>query len=167
MCREDEDLLLDLLNTTPTEGGQQVDFLADGQSAGAWLSSHGISDAETELDSIRLLRSAIAEATRGTGSRAAVNVFLAGVQAVPEVGEDGLRWERRYPDDGAVAARLALTWAELEASRPGRLRPCANDECTRFLIDRSKANSAQWCSMALCGNRMKARRHYEKARREA
>ncbi|MGW0016543.1 CGNR zinc finger domain-containing protein, partial [Streptomyces tendae] len=26
-------------------------------------------------------------------------------------------------------------------------------------MDRSKPNSARWCSMAECGNRMKARRH--------
>ena len=47
---------------------------------------------------------------------------------------------------------------------PGRLRPCANDECRLFLDDHSKANAARWCSMAVCGNRMKARRHYERAR---
>jgi predicted RNA-binding Zn ribbon-like protein len=46
----------------------------------------------------------------------------------------------------------------------GRLRPCANDECRLFLIDRSKANAVRWCSMALCGNRMKARRHYQRGR---
>jgi len=33
-----------------------------------------------------------------------------------------------------------------------------------FLIDRSKANAARWCSMAVCGNRMKARRHYHRSR---
>jgi predicted RNA-binding Zn ribbon-like protein len=45
-----------------------------------------------------------------------------------------------------------------------RLRPCANPECRLFLIDRSKPNTASWCSMAICGNRMKARRHYRRAR---
>ena len=48
------------------------------------------------------------------------------------------------------------------AHNPGRLRPCANDECRLFLIDHSKANAARWCSMAVCGNRMKARRHYQR-----
>ncbi|MEU1163642.1 CGNR zinc finger domain-containing protein [Streptomyces sp. NPDC005921] len=47
---------------------------------------------------------------------------------------------------------------------PGRLRPCANPECRLFLLDRSKGNSARWCSMAVCGNRMKARRHYRRTR---
>jgi predicted RNA-binding Zn ribbon-like protein len=44
------------------------------------------------------------------------------------------------------------------------LRPCANIECQLFLIDRSKPNTARWCSMAVCGNRMKARRHYQRGR---
>jgi predicted RNA-binding Zn ribbon-like protein len=57
-----------------------------------------------------------------------------------------------------------LAWDGLRTHAPGRLRPCANDECQRFLIDRSKANNARWCSMAVCGNRMKARRHYQRQR---
>ncbi|MGO4300955.1 CGNR zinc finger domain-containing protein [Leifsonia sp. RAF41] len=40
------------------------------------------------------------------------------------------------------------------------LGPCANPDCSKFLIDHSRPNSARWCSMAECGNRMKARRHY-------
>jgi predicted RNA-binding Zn ribbon-like protein len=36
-----------------------------------------------------------------------------------------------------------------------------------FLIDRSKPNSARWCSMAICGNRLKARRHYQRSRQAA
>jgi predicted RNA-binding Zn ribbon-like protein len=47
---------------------------------------------------------------------------------------------------------------------PGRLRACANPDCRRFLIDRSNANKARWCSMAVCGNRMKARLHYQRVR---
>jgi predicted RNA-binding Zn ribbon-like protein len=37
-------------------------------------------------------------------------------------------------------------------------------ECALFLIDPSKPNTARWCSMVVCGNRMKARRHYERIR---
>jgi predicted RNA-binding Zn ribbon-like protein len=33
-----------------------------------------------------------------------------------------------------------------------------------FLIDRSKPNTARWCSMAICGNRMKARRYYQRTK---
>jgi predicted RNA-binding Zn ribbon-like protein len=63
-----------------------------------------------------------------------------------------------------LAVRAVLAWDALARHSPGRLRPCANDECRLFLVDRSKANGARWCSMAVCGNRMKARRHYQRAR---
>ena len=58
--------------------------------------------------------------------------------------------------------RAILAWDALEKDSPGRLRPCANDECTLYLVDRSRNNSARWCSMAGCGNRLKARRHYKR-----
>jgi predicted RNA-binding Zn ribbon-like protein len=43
-------------------------------------------------------------------------------------------------------------------------RADSNDECRLFPLDRSKANAARWCSMAVCGNRIKARRHYQRTR---
>lgn len=63
-----------------------------------------------------------------------------------------------------MAVEAVLAWSELQETAPGRLRPCANPECQLFLIDRSKTNKARWCSMAVCGNRMKARRHYQRTR---
>ncbi|MEV6129094.1 CGNR zinc finger domain-containing protein [Streptomyces violaceusniger] len=48
---------------------------------------------------------------------------------------------------------------------PGRLRPCENPACRLFLLDRSRANTARWCSMKTCGNRLKARRHQARARK--
>jgi predicted RNA-binding Zn ribbon-like protein len=73
-------------------------------------------------------------------------------------------WTLSVPPDRELAVRAVLTWAALAKRSPGRLRPCANGECHLFLIDHRKANSARWCSMAACGNRMKARRHYQRVR---
>ncbi|WP_431966782.1 CGNR zinc finger domain-containing protein [Actinacidiphila sp. bgisy160] len=36
-----------------------------------------------------------------------------------------------------------------------------------FPLDRSKAGTARWCSMAARGNRMKATRHHRRARATA
>jgi predicted RNA-binding Zn ribbon-like protein len=47
---------------------------------------------------------------------------------------------------------------------PGRLRPCANPECRLFLLDESRSGTARWCSMATCGNRLKARRHHARGK---
>jgi predicted RNA-binding Zn ribbon-like protein len=55
-----------------------------------------------------------------------------------------------------------VAWARLREKLPGRLRPCANHECRLFLLDRSRADTARWCSMKVCGNRLKTRRHYQR-----
>lgn len=57
------------------------------------------------------------------------------------------------------ALRLALS-AEL-----ARLRICPN--CRWLFIDRSRNVSRIWCDMLTCGNRSKARRHYERRRATA
>ena len=75
-----------------------------------------------------------------------------------------IAWTLSVPPERELAVRAVLAWDALAKTSPGRLRPCANDECRLFLIDRSKAGAARWCSMAVCGNRMKARRHYERVR---
>jgi len=44
---------------------------------------------------------------------------------------------------------------------------CCDCDCSWLFLDRSPARARRWCSMSDCGNRAKARRHYErqKARR--
>jgi len=74
------------------------------------------------------------------------------------------------PDDAMDLERplwpIALSGAELLTS-PGlaRVRACSNDPtCTWLFVDESKNHSRRWCSMRDCGNRVKAKRHYEKKR---
>ncbi|MGY6022511.1 CGNR zinc finger domain-containing protein [Streptomyces spinosirectus] len=62
------------------------------------------------------------------------------------------------PAERRKAVDAVLAWSAVQQALPGRLRPCANPECRRFLLERSRTNKARWCSMAVCGNRMKARR---------
>ncbi len=88
---------------------------------------------------------------------------LAGVSSVPAIDDGLVGWTLSLAPDRELAVRAILAWDALARQSPGRLRPCANDECRLFLIDRSKANAARWCSMAVCGNRMKARRHYQRS----
>jgi predicted RNA-binding Zn ribbon-like protein len=87
------------------------------------------------------------------------------VSSYPEItGEGHLTWTVRATPTQSILVEAITTWDELQRTRPGRLRPCTSDECTLFLIDRSKSNSAKWCSMSVCGNRLKARRHHDRAR---
>ena len=89
--------------------------------------------------------------------------LVSGARWEPVLGDAGLGLRLAVEDDDRrLVARAVLAWGVVTRELPGRLRPCANDECRLFLLDRSRANTARWCSMAICGNRMKARRHYRR-----
>jgi predicted RNA-binding Zn ribbon-like protein len=42
------------------------------------------------------------------------------------------------------------------------LRMCASDECAWLFLDKTKNQRRRWCDMKTCGNRVKARRHYQR-----
>lgn len=160
----DEEFLLDLLNTTPVVDGVQNDALGQSKTARSWMRKHGIAPNDGELEALVDARSALHQVVRGEKTPAVLRRFLEHVSLRPAVSTDGLDWQLSVDAGPTGAVRAVLAWDALRVSSPGRLRPCANDECRLFLIDRSKPNTARWCSMAICGNRMKARRHYRRAR---
>jgi predicted RNA-binding Zn ribbon-like protein len=65
------------------------------------------------------------------------------------------------PESSGVSAALGriLTAVVLAADEGiwGRLKVCPNDACQWAFYDRSKNRSGRWCTMEVCGNRMKAR----------
>ncbi|MCH4827018.1 CGNR zinc finger domain-containing protein [Planococcus halocryophilus] len=68
------------------------------------------------------------------------------------------------PSKGGTEGLLAmLSFEMLQASQSGifkKLKKCDNSVCYAFFIDTS--GKRKWCSMEVCGNREKARRHYAK-----
>jgi len=65
----------------------------------------------------------------------------------------------------ASAAELLVTGADLE-----RVRVCGlyeDDECGWLFVDETKSHTRRWCAMKGCGNRAKARRHYQRAKEKA
>ncbi len=160
-----EDFLLALLNSTPVAGGVPTDDLADPARARAWLASFGGTGTEAELRLVREVRKSLQAVVRGELRPDVLAPALRGAALVPGLAGGGITWALSAPPDRELAVRAVLAWDALTRQSPGRLRPCANEECRRFLIDRSKASTARWCSMAVCGNRMKARRHYQRVRK--
>lgn len=103
-------------------------------------------------DGLALLNAAVADA-------------LARLRLRPE--GDGFGWA--WASEGATLERMlwpvARSAAELLTSpRLGRVRQCAGGPCGWLFLDTSKNGSRRWCSMAGCGNRAKARRHYARRR---
>ena len=139
--------LLDLLNSAPVVDGEIVETLDDEQ--------------------LRALRDDLKRVIRGESGPDVLEPYLAGVSRIPSIAEQGVSWALHGPTPVLAGAELILEWDRVRTGLPGRLRPCENPECTKFLIDHSKPNTARWCSMAGCGNRMKARRHYARKTAQA
>jgi predicted RNA-binding Zn ribbon-like protein len=57
----------------------------------------------------------------------------------------------------ALSTILACVVLATEEGIWGRLKICSNDACQWAFYDRSRNRSGKWCTMEVCGNRMKAR----------
>jgi predicted RNA-binding Zn ribbon-like protein len=81
---------------------------------------------------------------------------------------EGYRWEWR--ESGDVDLERVL-WPVLRSAgelltseQLSLLRQCPGEGCAWLFLDTSRNRSRRWCSMEVCGNRSKARRHYQQTR---
>ena len=132
--------------------------------AGQSGTGQGGTGSAAEQRRVVAVRDALQAVVRGQQPPGILAPFLDGASSRPALSQGRVTWTLTADPDHLLAVRAVLAWAGLSQHRPGRLRPCANETCHLFLLDRTKGNTARWCSMAVCGNRMKARRHYQRAR---
>ncbi len=102
------------------------------------------------------------------------------LEFINDVLVEALRHSRIVPRDGGFSRSwseprgndlqsplwpIAHSAAELLTSPDvNRVRECGSDSCAWLFVDQSKNRTRRWCDMRVCGNREKARRHYERAR---
>ena len=120
--------------------------------------------ASSGVPSICAASSAIAPRAARGASAGARPAFAVAADGTPVLGELA----------SADAVRHALGTIALDAARmlgtpaeAARIRVCASATCSARFYDRSPAGRRRWCSMALCGNEAKARRHRERSRSAA
>lgn len=162
----DEALLLEVLNSAPVVDGRQTDSL-EGPGAAALARDWGGTGTATEREQLRRARDAVQSVVRGDTAAAVDELtrIVDGTVRTPHVSRDSIAWELRNDDpDHRLPVQVVLAWSDVSARLPGRLRACANDACNLFLVDHSRPGTAKWCSMATCGNRMKARAYAGRAR---
>jgi len=64
--------------------------------------------------------------------------------------------------EGALARLSAVIYRAMLDGSWTRLKVCRNDACRWAFFDASRNRSGSWCSMEVCGNRMKVRAHRER-----
>jgi hypothetical protein len=154
-----ESRMLQLLNSAPTKDGHTLELLTDDADTRALVADLGGEPTEQTLRILRSVRDDLHRIIRGNAGAGILQRHLDGVVGHPVIDGGGLLWQPEVSGPRAIGFTVVLAWTDLLAQFPGRIRPCANSECSKFLIDHSRPNTARWCSMADCGNRLKARRH--------
>jgi predicted RNA-binding Zn ribbon-like protein len=118
-------------------------------------------------EAIRELLLANAGATLDRAALAALN-RTAG-NAPLRVAFDGVGTAALRPMSGGIDRAIGDVLAAVVAAQGEgiwtRLKACREENCLWAFFDHSKNGSGMWCSMAMCGNRAKARRY--RARRRA
>jgi predicted RNA-binding Zn ribbon-like protein len=79
------------------------------------------------------------------------------------------RWEWKRDREELLSYLLwpiAQSAADLLTSpKLGAVRECGAGDCAWLFLDESRNHSRRWCDMKVCGNRQKARRHYQRVQR--
>ncbi len=167
-----EPLGLDLLNTVWVDAEGTHDLLADAEGLALWLSAHGFAERVPASAGVREAlvgaRDAIAAHLGEPGSPtalAALNAVLARGALRRSVDPDGPRTVIDVDDPAALPAWTAAEdYLRLRERDPSRLRHCSGPGCVLHFYDTSRRGDRRWCSMAGCGNRAKAARHYARSR---
>jgi predicted RNA-binding Zn ribbon-like protein len=167
-----EPLALDLLNTQWLASGTPVDLLATPAGTQAWLAAAGApaTPASETTKALVHARQAIKDVVSGQGGAAALdrlNEVLACGRLRLSIGPQGKPKQTLEVHDPAwrPAVMAAANLLELLAEGPDRIRRCQHPDCVLWFYDTTRNGTRRWCSMAACGNRAKARRHYDRVKK--
>jgi predicted RNA-binding Zn ribbon-like protein len=168
-----EPLALDLVNTLWEAAGQACDFFADRDALAHWLAEHHLetsaeqSDVQAALLETRTALRGVLERPRDDTARNALNAILERGRVVHLLTENGPMTRLEISPAARPAWRAAKNLLELLETSPQRVKRCANPTCVLYFYDSSPKNSRRWHSMSTCGNQVKARRHYDRAKKRA
>jgi predicted RNA-binding Zn ribbon-like protein len=187
-------LALDFLNTRPVQNGEAVELLPDFEALLRWfraadLLSSGeatslrqqwgesaraqhVVQAMRELRE-RLRKEVLCRERGGTVHREAVDQLnhlmaehpmLTRLKATGSTSTTELWFDPCRPEDlfAPVAHSAAMLFADVDRNR---VRKCG--QCVLHFYDTSKKGTRRWCSMQLCGNRLKVAAYAARRRRIA
>jgi len=188
-------LALDFLNTKPILESEPRELLPNAAALERWLMASGIVTSRKNRALVRAwrgsrqgeafvpkliafrerLRTAVlrleAGSVPGDAFLAEMNMLLKKYPQRANLAKQGsklvldLFFEPRRPEDvwGPIVATTAELLSQVE---PSRIRKCESESCVVHFYDTSRKGSRRWCSMNICGNRLKVAA-YQRRRRLA
>jgi predicted RNA-binding Zn ribbon-like protein len=187
-------LCLDFINTEMAAAGWPVERLNSFDSLVTWLAqSQTLDQKQAEEILVNWQNSREAEATLQDATRlraklremaerlvkgktvpqaavAAINEWLAHQTGHAELKRARGGFEKRFQAEFREPAQLLWPVAEsacdlLCYADLALVKKCENPVCVLFFYDTTKNHSRRWCSMSVCGNRMKVAAHYQRLRK--
>lgn len=186
-------LALDFLNTKPLTDEAPQELLTDMKALERWLIAAGVLDASADVSRTRRwrdspkadaflkkllafreeLRAEVIHRERGSAiSEAFLEKLNRLLQEHPsrmavhrQAKELSLQlvFEPREPED--IWAPIVAAVGDLLSAVPKeRVRKCESESCVLHFYDTSKKGSRRWCSMNLCGNKVKVAAYKERNR---
>ncbi|MGN9783341.1 CGNR zinc finger domain-containing protein [Nonomuraea sp. ZG12] len=167
-----EPLALDLLNTLTDEYDALDDVQPWLELQAGRLTAPSLPLTDTDLAAVRALREhvrAAVDAVRQGRSPAgkSIEAVNQAVRAAPPYRILGADLGAVIRRDGDERARLLAQLAEaavelLTGPDVGRIRACEGPRCRMLFV--AGHPRRRWCSPALCGNRVRVARHYQRRR---
>lgn len=182
------DLCLDFINTQMIVRGQRTDLLKEWTDLIAWMvrakllsagegknmvSRLGDAEGEQLLNEARAFRTVLRELAErivvgkpvARSTVEAINELYRRRPGYPQLIRTNRRFERRFHAETSGAAQLLAPLAEaasqlLCTGDLSLVKRCRNDACILYFYDTTKNHARRWCSMGLCGNRIKVAAHY-------
>jgi predicted RNA-binding Zn ribbon-like protein len=158
------------VNSVDAEHGP--DLFDDAAGLAEWLDRQGLSTdvglddlatAREVREALRSLLHANNGARRDPAAEAILDAAARRAQLEPVFGAAALV-PRAGGVDGAIGRVLAAAFASMLDGSWARLKACPREVCGWAFYDRSSNASATWCSMRVCGGRVKAGAYYRRRR---
>ncbi|HEU5407435.1 MAG TPA: CGNR zinc finger domain-containing protein, partial [Nitrospira sp.] len=103
---------------------------------------------------------------------ATINRFLSMRSGYPQLIRRKRGFEQRFHSSATPAQNVLSPLAESASDLLCRanfalIKKCGNPSCILYFYDTTKNHARSWCSMQMCGNRMKVAAHYRRSRGKA
>ncbi|MFD2467065.1 CGNR zinc finger domain-containing protein [Amycolatopsis silviterrae] len=152
---------------------ESIELLTGPDALAEWLERAGFGRlrvSAAQVASAKDLREAVNRLLTATPLVADVRLVNDTLAAAPKPArlllKDGVLQREVPAPENPVATAFAVLAADAVDLATGAedIRICAADDCGLRFVDTSPRRTRQWCSMSRCGNRAKARAHYERTK---